>query len=548
MNHQLRFAPLVRVSTDNQAKKGESLNTQKKQILDYVKILDGTIPDFCWQYSGQEHATPNQERVKLDKLLADSKKNLFDAVIVCDASRWSRDNGKNDEGLKHLRTNGIRFFVGIKEYDLFEPQDFMILSMEAVFNSFHAAEQAKKSLLNRIEKAKQNIPTSGKIPYGRTFEKEWGIDPDKQIIIENAAEMYLKGVSARVISSTLNMNWPNLLKILKYRSGEHWEIRFRKKEFGIDKTVALKIPELLPEETIEAIRQRAEANKTYSHGKIKHEYLLSRMIFCQHCGLALSGQTNHSGKRYYRHSKRDKDQECVTYVPADDIERAVFIHLFKMFGDVSNLEKAIERAIPDPKKVERIEEQKQLLEKQQKEIHLGKKRLLEQVKKGNLTDEEIKNDMQNIRNQDQEITTEIETINSQLQSIPSKIRRKKSAQLMKKVIGESYKFTFRIPDMSIGDKKMLFQTAFAGKGIDGRRLGVYLREWIQKDKRRIYYAIKGVLGDEESYLPMTFEEYTSIFGIGDEALVDGKAREEFEQIKLNISSQCHAYYRVGFHK
>ena len=56
----LRFAPIIRVSTEKQERQGESLQTQKEQILQNVKVLGGTIPEYCWEYSGQEHATPAQ--------------------------------------------------------------------------------------------------------------------------------------------------------------------------------------------------------------------------------------------------------------------------------------------------------------------------------------------------------------------------------------------------------------------------------------------------------------------------------------------------------
>ncbi len=108
---KLRFAPIIRVSTEKQKDKGESLNVQTKQIKQYVKSLNGVVPEHCWQYSGQEHATPDQERYKLDKLLEDSAKGLFDAVIVVDASRWSRDNLKSKAGLETLRTHDIKFFT-----------------------------------------------------------------------------------------------------------------------------------------------------------------------------------------------------------------------------------------------------------------------------------------------------------------------------------------------------------------------------------------------------------------------------------------------------
>src|SRR5210317_1790193 len=122
MDKRLRFAPLIRVSTEKQAEKGESLKTQRQQIIAAVESLGGTIPDYCWDYSGQEHATPAQERKKLNKLLADSSKKLFDAIIVSDPSRWSRDNLNSEQGLLTLQQNEIKFFVLRSEYNLYEPQ------------------------------------------------------------------------------------------------------------------------------------------------------------------------------------------------------------------------------------------------------------------------------------------------------------------------------------------------------------------------------------------------------------------------------------------
>ena len=154
----LRFAPIIRVSTEGQAQKGHSLKTQKEQIQRAVQILGGTIPGHCWRYSGQEHATPDQERRKLDQLLEDARKDLFDAVIVCDASRWSRDNRKGKEGLEVLRTNGIRFFVGTTEYDLFNPEQLFFLGMATEVNEYAASASAWKSVIN-----------DGKDEHGKPF-------------------------------------------------------------------------------------------------------------------------------------------------------------------------------------------------------------------------------------------------------------------------------------------------------------------------------------------------------------------------------------------
>lgn len=330
----IRFAALVRVSTEKQEKRGESLNTQTTQIIDTVKTL-GVIPEHCW-YKGQEHGTADFERKILDKLLEDSGKGLFDAVVVVDPSRWSRDNRKSKEGLEILRQNGIRFFVGSTEFDLFDPTQNLFLGMSAEINEFEAKLRNKKSIESRIHRAKRGIPCAGKLPFGRTWsEKEgWGVDDEKKRTIEQAAARYLAGESVMDIALSIGMNASGLYRILKDRSSTKWEIHFRKPDLKIDETVPFTIPHLLEEETILSIRERGQANKTYNHGELKNRYLLSRMIFCPTCGRALTGIINHSGKKYYAHSKSKALTRCSEYkhIPADVIEPAVLLLLAQVLG------------------------------------------------------------------------------------------------------------------------------------------------------------------------------------------------------------------------
>jgi hypothetical protein len=75
--NNLRFAPLVRVSTEKQSEKGESLRTQVSQIKLYVQSLGGRIQNNCWQYCGQEHATPEQERKNLTGYYRMRKRNYL---------------------------------------------------------------------------------------------------------------------------------------------------------------------------------------------------------------------------------------------------------------------------------------------------------------------------------------------------------------------------------------------------------------------------------------------------------------------------------------
>lgn len=121
----LRFAAFRRVSTERQADRGESLRTQTTNLERDVKELGGVI--VAW-YGGQEHATEGNRKEEFNRLLADaqSEPKKFDAVIVARHDRWSRDNVDSEQGLRVIRDNGIKFFVGKTEQDLLNPRAFFL--------------------------------------------------------------------------------------------------------------------------------------------------------------------------------------------------------------------------------------------------------------------------------------------------------------------------------------------------------------------------------------------------------------------------------------
>ena len=546
MIQSMRFAPVIRVSTEGQEKKGESLRTQETQIKGYVKSLKGTIPDHCWGYVGQEHATPNRERKKLDRLLTDSGKGLFDAVIVCDASRWSRDNLKSKEGLETLRKNNIRFFVGPMEYDLYNPHHTFFLGMYAEMGELQAKDQSLRSIQNRIHRAKsgrakfegrelKGLPTAGKKPWGRIWNKEtqmWGIDKEKKKVIEQAAKRYLAGESIVAIATTYNMNFTNLWKILNHRCGDKWTQSFRPKDLNIDETVTIEIPRLLPEETIAAIHERARANKTYTHGEIKHRYLLSRMIFCAECGYTLFGQTNHNTKRYYRHPRyRKKACHWNKWVPADLIESSVLIHLVQTLGDPLRIQKAIQKANPNTKELQSLrEERKTLSEELQK--NAGRiDNVVDMVADGLLSKDEVKKRMEKLRERDSAIQARLSTIEELLENAPDLNKIKALSRIA--ALDDAIKnLPDRILQKPYENQRGLVEAAFAGTDTKKQRLGVYVSETGDKDQPW-KFEIRGVLEKALLGLPLPDEYLEEAFGLHSDEV---DVKEELRKIREAISS------------
>ena len=541
--NKLRFAPLVRVSEEKKEQKSESLKTQRQQIESYVKSMNGIIPDDLWKYSGQEHATPEFERKKFDQLLEDSAKDKFDALIICDASRWSRDNLKSKQGIKILKNNGIRFFIATMEYDLFNPEHSMILGLGGEINEFFALMQALKSIQNRISRAKRGLPSAGRLPFGRSFNKKtetWGLDEQKATDIQWAADQYLIGAHLPDLAKTLNMNASNLWKILTQRCGDTWKMSFKNLKVNVDETVEIKIPALLPKEMIDAIHERAASNKTYTHGQGGNKYLLSRMVFCSSCNYSMFGQTNHGKKRYYRHprSGKVKCDQLGFYVPANDLEKAVLTHLFSMYGDISNLEKAMIKAIPDLTKIKKLRTRKETFEKELKKTEAKRQRVVKGIADGviNLTDARIQ--MDGIREREALLNEEIERIIPQIDNVPDEKMIKRKASLTKRTIEAIFGSYARLGKMSFQDQRKLVQSAFAGKDSQGHRLGVY----VSKNEGKISYTIKGAIGDLAGKLPMTDQEIQKILGIESEVAGD------YDPFKQDLKSKCYAHHGLRIYQ
>jgi site-specific DNA recombinase len=521
MSEKLRFAPLVRVSTELQEQQGESLNVQKSQILDAVDSLGGIVPQHCWKYSGQEHATPEFEREKFSRLLADTNKGLFDAVIVFDPSRWSRDNLNSKRGIEVLKTNGIRFFVLTTEYDLYSPQATLFLGMSTEMNEYFALEQARKSILARISKAKKGIPSVGAMPYGRTFDRKtgkWGIIAEKHEKIQWAAESYLSGSPMYSLADTLGVHLTTLWLTLKDRCGDTWELNFENKRVGIKETVTMKIPRLLSEATIDAIHQKSQANKTYTHGQTKNRYLLGRVIFCDKCGRTLTGATHSRCQiSYYTHPKKEKPV-CprLNAVRADHIEDAVLIQLLNLSVDLATVEKSHTDTLTAPEKRLKLEKTLSVFKKDLSNVRKKKRKLIDLIASGILSTDDAKPNLDDLKSKEKSFNEEIVKIKSELRNIPDpKVinRKSKLARKVLQMVTNKLRATeTNLNKMKWEDKRKLVQAIFSGKDINGNRAGVYVRK---NDKGVLEYELRRDLLNNTivGLIPMPSDEYKELLNI-----------------------------------
>jgi site-specific DNA recombinase len=423
-NTPLRLGALIRVSTERQEKRGESLRTQHDQIAQSARSLGAVV---VATYAGQEHGTAGWERKQLDQLLADARKapRPWDGVIVADPSRWSRDNVASQNGLDSLRDHGVRFFVLTSEYDLYDPTHRLFLEITSTIGAFHARLQRQKSMINRIARARRGIPTVGSLPFGRLWDKDaekWVLDPKKVAVAEDIARRYLAGERLPDLAQEYGMNHSGLCRILRRDLGDTWQVRFRAADLGIDEAVAMTVPRLLDARTIKAVGLRLKANRTYLHKPPvpKHTYLLAGHIFCAACGYTLVGEFGH-GKRYYRHyhNPYQGQRPCPVrprpWVSAPEIEAKVLKQLFDLVGNPSAIKRALTAAVPDAAK---MQAEKTRLERELRKVASGRERLLGFIVKGTITDANAEKQLADLRDTEQELTRKLEALLAEWGDVP----------------------------------------------------------------------------------------------------------------------------------
>lgn len=337
---RLRFAALTRVSTERQEQQGESLRTQRSRIETAVRKLRGTIVKW---YSGQEHATEGHEREQFNAMLRDAEQQRFDAMIVDEASRLTRDPATNVQLVGVFKTHGIRLFTLEREHDLHDAQDRFFLDILAGVHGYAVAANIAKSRQNRIALARQGFPSCGTLPYGRLHDAErnrWSIDLGAQQLLGKAAKRLLNGEAVERIAPSLELH-ANTLRRRLLQAGSEWTQRFKDKGQTVE--VPTRIPGLLPDEIVERIRKQLRRNRIVT--KRPYTYALAHVVRCAACGSVLSGAGTKAARYYRHHLKRVKCEQCVNHIPAERLETAVLGQLGQLLHEPRKLQALIEKSL-----------------------------------------------------------------------------------------------------------------------------------------------------------------------------------------------------------
>jgi len=192
MEKTINAVGYARYSTDKQT--DNSIAYQLHAINEYCKKNGINIID-CYTDEGQTGT--NDDRVGFQLMLADARQKKFDAVVIYDISRGSRDVGdwfKFRKEMDRLKINVISATQNLG--DILNPNDFLTELLSVGLGQHAVLDIRKKSIDGVAEKAKKGAFLGGIAPLGYDIiNQEYVINEVEANTVRTIFSFYAEGRS-----------------------------------------------------------------------------------------------------------------------------------------------------------------------------------------------------------------------------------------------------------------------------------------------------------------------------------------------------------------
>lgn len=298
---------------------GFSIEAQEKAIKKYA---DEHGYDLQYYYCDKAKTGTNSKRPEFQKMIADSKKKLFQVCIVHKTDRFARSRYDSIFFKSILKKSGVEL-LSVTENFGNDPEGKVMEGIAEVFAEYYSNNLAREVKKGLDVIASQGLHTGGLPPLGYDVsEKRLVINESEAEIVRLIFDRYSNGYTYNDIAKELNAKGyktkigreftsASLNSILNQRKyiGEYVYNRRSSKNINGSynshknkpEEEIIRIPDAVPKiidkKIFEKVQQRLEMNKRKAgHYKSKSNYLLSGLIVCGECGFHYQGNTRAAGR------------------------------------------------------------------------------------------------------------------------------------------------------------------------------------------------------------------------------------------------------------
>ena len=306
----------LRYSSKNQDE--GSISGQRDACMEFIKSKKY---EFAGEYIDREKTATNDNRPEFKRMIKDSSKGLFDAVVVYQFDRFARNRLDSQNYKRLLKKNDVAVLSVREEI----PDDISGIIVEGLYESmaeYFSADLGQKVLRGMKTNASNYYYNGGSIPLGLKLEiaevlktssktkekKKFVIDEEKSPIVKTIFEKFSKGETMINIIRHLNKLGIKTSKGNDFNKNSLRRLLENKKYIGIYTYDGVDTPNIIPKIISDDLFYKVQdklGKYRCAPGKQKAvtDYLLTTKLFCGHCENMMVGVsgTSRNGKlhNYY---------------------------------------------------------------------------------------------------------------------------------------------------------------------------------------------------------------------------------------------------------
>ena len=304
-----RVALYLRVSTEEQAINGLSLQAQKEALEKHAKERGYSIVDI---YADEGITARKQlsKRKELQRLLSDVKKDKIDLILVTKLDRWFRNIKDYYQVQDILEAHNCNWRTIFENYDTSTASGRLHINIMLSVNQDECDRTSERIKAVFKHKKENKEVCSGNVPYGYYIDenKHMQIDEEKAKEVQDAYNYY-----------ELHNN---MMQTRNYLSDKYGYITYtatRKRltheaYTGTVNGIKDFCPAIISAKQYKNVQRLIGMNKKqYKPKAPQEEYIFSGMIKCKECGGSFnSNRIFRSGKcyKFYRCQRAKREKNC----------------------------------------------------------------------------------------------------------------------------------------------------------------------------------------------------------------------------------------------
>ena len=293
----------------------QSIEGQLKVCHEYAEANGHIVID---EYIDRAQSGTTDSRAEFQRMIADSDKHTFEAVLVYQLDRFARNRYDSAINKAKLKKNGVRV-ISAKENITDDASGILvegILESMAEYYSVELSQKIRRGMAINAEKCLSTGSNPG-LGFKVDAERRFYIDEEAAIVRE-IFERYAKGDTVADIVRDLNARQIKTSRGKEFNKNSLHRLLRNKRYIGTyiykDQETPNGMPRIISDELFERVQRILDKNKAApARSRGKEEYLLTTKLFCGYCKEAMvgySGKSKSGAKYCYYACKNAKKKLC----------------------------------------------------------------------------------------------------------------------------------------------------------------------------------------------------------------------------------------------